>query len=42
MNNKFIKKFYESEEYDPLFKDRIVLIIDGSKSEIPNTPETKI
>ena len=38
---KFIKKFYESEEYIPCFNDYIVLLIDGSKSEIPNTPETK-
>lgn len=41
MNKKFIKKFYESEEYVPCFNDYIVLLIDGSKSEIPNTPETK-
>ena len=41
MNNKFIKDFYRSEEYGGLFKGRIVVIIDGSKSEIPNTPETK-
>ena len=41
MNKKFIKKFYESEEYIPCFNDYIVLLIDGSKSEIPNTPETK-
>ena len=41
MNYKFIKKFYGSEEYNPYFNDHIVLLIDGSKSEIPNTPETK-
>lgn len=41
MNTKFIKKFYQSEEYTPHFKDCIVLLMDGSKSEIPNTPETK-
>ena len=34
-------KFYKSEEYETSFKDKIVIIVDGSKSEIPNTPESK-
>lgn len=41
MNRNFIKDFYKSEEYEGLFKGKIVLPIDGSKSEIPNTPESK-
>ena len=41
MNAKFITKFYQSDEYTSHFKDYIVLLVDGSKSEIPNTPETK-
>ena len=41
MNNDFVRDFYKSEEYEGLFKGRIVVIIDGSKSEIPNTPESK-
>ena len=41
MNRNFIKDFYKSEEYEGLFKWKIVLPIDGSKSEIPNTPESK-
>ena len=41
MNESFITKFMKSEEYAPHFKDKIVLIVDGSKSEIPNTPESK-
>ena len=41
MNSKFITKFYQSEEYTSHFKDYIILLMDGSKSKIPNTPETK-
>lgn len=41
MNKEFIIEFYKSEEYKPLIKDKIVVLIDGSKSEIPNTPESK-
>lgn len=41
MNKKFIIEFYKSEDYMPLIKDKIVVLIDGSKSEIPNTPESK-
>ena len=41
MNKDFIERFYKSEEYTSHFKNYIVLLIDGSKSEIPNVPETK-
>ena len=41
MNKKFIIEFYKSEDYMPLIKDKIVVLIDGSKSEMPNTPESK-
>ena len=41
MNKNFIKEFLESEEYDLFVDDKIVLLVDGSKSEIPNTPESK-
>ena len=41
MNRYFIEDFMDSEEYDYFFKDWIVLVVDGSKSEIPNTPESK-
>ena len=41
MNRNFVKEFYKSEEYVSFFKDKIVIIIDGSRSEIPNTPESK-
>ena len=41
MNRYFIKDFMNSEEYQYFFKDKIVLVIDGSKSEIPNAPESK-
>ena len=41
MNRYFIKDFMNSIEYKYFFKDKIVLVIDGSKSEIPNAPESK-
>ena len=41
MNRYFIKDFVDSDEYEYFFKDWIVLVVDGSKSEIPNTPESK-
>ena len=41
MNKYFIKEFMDSKEYNYFFKDWIVLAVDGSRSEIPNTPESK-
>jgi hypothetical protein len=41
MNRYFIENFVDSDEYEYFFKDWIVLVVDGSKSEIPNTPESK-
>ena len=41
MNKDFVIDFYKSEEYSPIIDGKIVVIIDGSKSEIPNTPESK-
>ena len=41
MNKNFIKEFIKSDEYSPFIKDHIVLLADGSRSEIPNTPESK-
>ena len=41
MNRYFIEDFVDSDEYEYFFKDWIVLVVDGSKSEIPNTPESK-
>ena len=41
MNKAFVKEYYRSEEYVPIFKEYYVLVIDGSRSEIPNTPESK-
>ena len=41
LNDNFMKEFLESEEYELFVDDKIVLLVDGSKSEIPNTPESK-
>lgn len=41
MNKNFIKEFIKYEEYSPFIKDHIVLLADASRSEIPNTPESK-
>lgn len=41
MNLKFVELFINSEEYNPFYKNYFIFAIDGTKSEIPNTPESR-
>ena len=41
MNDEFIELFVKSEDYEAFYKNYHVLVVDGSKSEIPNTPESR-
>lgn len=41
MNIQFIKLFINSEEYTSDYKNYKIWATDGSKSEIPNTPESR-
>ena len=41
MNKGYLKDFYGDEKYIVKSKDYIVLAIDGSKYEIPNTPQNR-
>lgn len=41
MNKNLVKKILKSNEYKYHRNGKMLLIIDGSRSEIPNTPESK-
>lgn len=41
MNLKFVELFVKSEEYEPIYNNYFIFAIDGTKSEIPNTPESR-
>lgn len=41
MNYAFVEMACESPEYTSYFKDRRVILVDGSKSELPNVKQTR-
>ena len=41
MNSEFIELFVKSEDNEAFYKNYHILVVDGSKSEIPNTPESR-
>lgn len=41
MNIKFLELFINSDEYSSDYKNQKIWAVDGSKSEIPNTPESR-
>ena len=40
MNYDFVENVFKSKDYVPYFKDYKVILIDGSKSELPNDKQT--